>query len=201
MKVLWQSLCKLSSLKSINLVTNKLTEETAELLSTLIINNPVIKELYLSNNNLQAGIANIAVALKRSSTPLFKLLDVSNNCIPQKALEGLADFISHSKLESFYLSYNNLNSSSNVILEALSELHTLTALYLDGCNLTDIVCDKLETILCNNSSLQQLQLKNNQFKSTGIMMVAKTLNKLSILKLLNIRNNSITEEATDAIHP
>ena len=30
-------------------------------------------------------------------------------------------------------------------------------------------------------------------------MVAKTLNKLSTLKLLNIRNNSITEEATDAI--
>ena len=199
MTVLLQSLCKLSSLKSINLVANKLTEETAELLSTLIINNPAIKELYLSNNNLQAGIANIAVTLKRSSTPFLKLLDVSNNCIPQKAFEGLADFISCSKLESFYLSYNNLHSSSNVILEALSKLHTLTTLYLDGCNLTDIVCDKLGTILCNNSSLQQLQLKNNHFKSTGIMMVAKTLNKLSTLKLLNIRNNSITEEATDAI--
>ena len=124
MTVLLQSLCKLSSLKSINLVGNKLTEETAELLSTLIINNPAIKELYLSNNNLQAGIANIAVALKRSSTPFLKHLDVSNNCIPQKALEGLADFISCSKLESFYFSYNNLNSSSNVILEALSKLHT-----------------------------------------------------------------------------
>ena len=31
------------------------------------------------------------------------------------------------------------------------------------------------------------------------MVVAKALNKLSTLKLLNIRNNSITEEATDAI--
>ena len=72
-------------------------------------------------------------------------------------------------------------------------------MYLDSCNLTDAVSDKLGNVLCNNCSLQEVQLKNYYFKSTGISTIAKSLNKLSILKLLNIRNNHITEEAVDVI--
>ena len=198
-KIFMQSLCNISSLKYLNFGGNQLTEEVAELLSSVIANNPAIKELYLGNNNLQAGIFKIAMALKRSSAPCLKILDLGNNSIPEGIQEELADFISSSKLEKLYLSYNNLHSSLNVILEPLSKINTLKSLYLDSCNLTDSISDKLGVTLCNNCSLQELQLKNNHFKSTGILMIAKSLSKLSTLKLLNIRNNHITEEATDAI--
>ena len=158
MAVLIQSLRHLTSLRSINFSGNQLNEEVAPSLSTLIINNPTIKELYLGNNNLQAGMVKIVMALK-SLAPFLKLLDVSNNSIPQQALKELAYFVSNSKLEKLYLSYSNFNSSLNVSLEALSKLHTLTTLYLDGCNLPDTASDKVAVILNNNSSLQELQLR------------------------------------------
>ena len=199
MKVFMQSLCNLSSLRSLNFGGNQLTEQIAELLSSMITNNPAMKELYLDNNHLQAGIFEITMALKRIPASCLKILDLGNNSIPERIHEGLADFIRNSKLEKLYLSYNNLNSSSNVILESLSKISTLKSLYLDSCNLTDAVSDKLGTALCNNCSLQEVQLKNNHLKSTGISMIAKSLNKLSTLKLLNIRNNHITEEAADVI--
>ena len=199
MMVFVQSLCNLSSIRSINLSGNQLSEEVAASLATLIMNNPAIKDLYLGNSNLQAGIVNVVMALKRNSTPFLKLLDVSNNSMPQQALKELVNFVSNSKLEKLYLSYSNFNSSLNVSLEALSKLCTLTTLYLDGCNLPDTASDKVAVILCNNSSLQELQLKNNHFKSSGIKNIAKPLSKLSTLKLLNIRNNHISEEAADVI--
>ena len=199
MKVFMQFLCNLSSLKSLNLSGNQLTEEIAELLSSLITNNPAIKELYLSNNYLQAGIFKIAMALKRSSDSCLKILDIANNCIPDRIHKELLEFISSSKLEKLYFSYNNLHSSLNVILQSLNKVNTLKSLYLDSCNLTDAMSDKLGITLCNNCSLQELQLKNNHFKSTGILAIAKSLSKLSTLKLLNIRNNHITKEATGVI--
>ena len=199
MSIFVQCLSNLSSLKSINFGGNRLTEESAECLLTLIKNNPAIKELYLGNNNLHAGVLKIAVALKMRLAPVLKILDVSNNCIPDRIVDELADFIGSSKLEQLYLSYNNFSLSSCVILEALSKLRTLTTLYLDGCNLADTVSDKLGIVFCNNCSLRELQLKNNHFKSSGMIRIAKSLSRLSTLKVLNIRNNSVTEEATDAI--
>ena len=105
----------------------------------MITNNPAMKELYLDNNHLQAGIFVIAMALKRSPASCLKILDLGNNSIPERIHEDLADFIRNSKLEKLYLSYNNLNSSLNVILEFLSKINTLKSLYLDCCNLTDAV--------------------------------------------------------------
>ena len=64
--IFMHSLCNLSSLKYLNFGGNQLTEEVAELLSSVITNNPAIKELYLGNNNLQAGIFKIAMALKKA---------------------------------------------------------------------------------------------------------------------------------------
>ena len=199
LEVFMQSLCNLSSLKSLNFGANQLTEEIAELFSSVITNNPAMKELYLGNNNLQAGIFEITTAIKRSPASCLKILDLGDNSIPERICKELADFFSSSRLEKLYLSYNNLSSSLNVILESLSKINTIKSLYLDSCNLTDAVSDKLGTTLCNNCSLQELQLKNNHFKSTGISVIAKSLNQLSTLKLLNIRNNHITEEAADVI--
>ena len=103
MKVFMQSLCNLSSLKSLNFSGNQLTEEITESLSSIITNNPAIKELYLGNNNLQAGIFEIAMALKRSPASCLKILDLGDNSIPERIHEDLADFIRNSKLEKLYI--------------------------------------------------------------------------------------------------
>ena len=144
MEEFMQSLCNLSSLKSLNFSGNQLTEEIAEILSSVITNNPAMKELYLGNNHLQAGIFKITMALKRSPASCLKILDLGSNSIPERIHEDLADFFTSSKLEKLFLSCNNLNLSSNVILESLSKISTLKSLYLDSCNLTDAMSDKWE---------------------------------------------------------
>jgi len=50
----------------------------------------------------------------------------------------------------------------------------------------------------NNFSLADLRLSNNRL-SSGIITIAKSLRMNSSLKILDIRNNLVTEEAADAI--
>ena len=50
-----------------------------------------------------------------------------------------------------------------------------------------------------NKPLERLYFDNNSLKDSGVTVIAKSLNKISTLKILSFHNNHITEEGADGI--
>ena len=65
--------------------------------------------------------------------------------------------------------------------------------------MTDKVADALALVIENNTSLQRVNLRGNCLKTNGIIKIAQSLSWSSNLKVLDICNNEIMEEAADAI--
>ena len=62
-----------------------------------------------------------------------------------------------------------------------------------------VIADELAAAIFYNRDLEQLWLRCNMFKTKGIQTIAKSLSCLSTLKVLNFRDNEITEAAVDNI--
>ena len=194
-----QSLCKHSQLKCINLQGNNITKKSEEVIASVISSNTRLEELDLGNNQLQLGAIKIAAALKNISS--LKLLDLNNNNIPNQAADGIAAAIrGNSSLEKLRLNGNHLGSSIVVVVNALKNISTLKDLSLnDNKNRNKELPIALKSILINNTFIERLLLSDNYLNDDGVKCIAQALCKHSKLKLLDMRNNNITEEAAEAL--
>ena len=96
----------LSTLRTLSLCSNGITDDAADELSAVITSNIFLEDIMLSNNDLHSeGICKITQSL----TKLCRLLklDLFNNKITKHAVGNLADAISNCySLQELYLSYN-----------------------------------------------------------------------------------------------
>ena len=192
-----QTLSTLKTFKSLNLGGNLITDDASDSIASVISNNPEINELYFGNNYLANGVLQIVKALEKISK--IKVLHFDNNSINESVAEKLALVFYNSNIEDLNLSYNNLQSTK-CILEALSKISSLKSLNLSACCMTDAVAEHLAAIIDSNYSLKTIKFQNNYFNTEGILAIAKSLSRLSTLKILNIRNNVLhTKEAVEAV--
>ena len=75
----------------------------------------------------------------------------------------------------------------------------MKTLALNANQITETVASDIAQVISCNVQLEIIQLSDNVLKANGTKVLCKSLRKCTALKLLDLENNSITEEAADDI--
>jgi len=193
--VVLQALKAISSLKILNLKSNNMSGKVVDDLADVIKNNTCLEELHLDNNNLHTSAVVILQALKAISS--LKVLSLNSNSMSEKVVDDLADVIkSNGKLEKFRLSYNGLQSSAIVILQALKAISSLKVLSLNSNNMSEKVVDDLAKVINSNDKLQELRLNYNNLQSSAVVIL-QALKAISSLTVLSLNSNNMSGKMVD----
>ena len=102
----------------------------------------------------------------------------------------------HLRVITIYYCLVNIHTV-NKLLKHISTVTTLRKLNLRGNKLIEESSQVLASIITNNN-LEELYLSTNNLQ-LGVIKVAKALKKLPSLKVLDLENNNIPEEAADEL--
>ena len=171
-----QGLQNVSTLQKLWLAYNNITDKAADNIATVLAHNNNLIELDFNGNCLQAGGAiRIAHGLEKIST--LQKLCLRHNDVSEEAADDLAAILSHcTNLTYLDLNGNNLKSEGVIkITKCLQKVSTLQKLCLGYNNVTEEAADDIAAILFHNTNLTYLDLNGNNFKSQGLIKLAKRL--------------------------
>ena len=181
-------LTMLTCLKYLNLHSSYINDVTAKLLPVVISSNKSLSHLDLIDCKLtNSGL--IAVAKKLQSMFTLKHLSVSSNIITNEAAYEIALAVSNN-LSLQYLALSNCKLEERGLIdiaESLLNVSSLKHLDLSYNNITDKVAATLASSIANNTLLLHLDLKNCTWRNTGFNRICKVVNKLPMLKELDVR--------------
>ncbi|XP_073699548.1 NLR family CARD domain-containing protein 3-like [Garra rufa] len=177
-----------------------LTDKSCQALATVLGSDTSLKELNMSNNNLQdSGVKLLCTGLGNMKCHL-EILRLSNCSITEEGYKALASALrsNPSHLVELDLTGNDPGQSgvkglSDLLQDPNCQLKTLS---LYGCSITEEQCLILTSALKSNlSHLRELNLGGNQINNTGVNDLCDVL-KDSHCKLerLSLYGCSITEE-------
>ena len=193
--VILQALAKNSQFRIIDLNKNRMTKIAAKDLANLVKDNPHLEELLLSGNDLRSSVAIVLKALMGNLG--LKKINLNKNKITGQVAEDLANIIKNNPgLQHVALSGNDLKLTVVVILQALAEISQLGFLDLSTNNMTELVAENLANVIKSNSGLEELNLSDNDLKSSAVIIL-QALTKHSHLKVLDLSRNNITGEIAD----
>ncbi|XP_026100431.1 NACHT, LRR and PYD domains-containing protein 12 [Carassius auratus] len=170
----------------------RLSDQCCENLSSALqSSNSHLRELDLSNNNLQdSGLKLLSTGLKSSHCQL-NILRLAGCGLSHRHCESLSSALqsSNSHLRSLDLSNNDLQDSGVKLLsDGLKSFHCqLSILRLAGCRFTGQCCESLSSALQSSKScLRELDLSNNDLQNSGVKLLSAGLSgcQLSILRLV-----------------
>ncbi|XP_066512445.1 NACHT, LRR and PYD domains-containing protein 3-like [Hoplias malabaricus] len=175
-EALKSSNCKLETLR---LTGCKLGEKSCEDLGSVLLVNSSLKELDLSNNDLQdLGVEKLSAGLKSSLCKL-ETLRLTVCKLGGNSCEDLGSvLLVNSSLKELDLSNNDLQDSGVEKLSAglKSSLCKLETLRLSGCLVTKEGCAFLASALSSNPShLKELDLSYNHPGDTGVKLLSVKL--------------------------
>ncbi|XP_048041307.1 protein NLRC5-like isoform X7 [Megalobrama amblycephala] len=149
---------------------------------------------------------------KKSDECFFRLLEVVktsktallNDCnLTDKSCSALATVLgSDTSLKELNMNNNNLHDSGvKLLCTGLKSMNCkLEILGLSNCALTEESCSSLASVLSSDSSsLNDLELSNNNLKDSGVKLLSDGLKENCNLEKLRLSNCSITEEGYKAL--
>ncbi|XP_043092030.1 NACHT, LRR and PYD domains-containing protein 12-like [Puntigrus tetrazona] len=192
------SLCRLNILR---LCGCHLTALSCESLSSILqSSNSVLREMDLSNNDLQdSGVLVLLDGMKSPNSKL-EILRFSTCNLTAQSCGSLSSVLqsSNSVLKELDLSNNDLQDSGVKLLSdgLNSPMSKLEILRFSTCNLTAQSCGSLSSVLqSSNSVLRELDLSNNDLQDSGVKLLSDGLkSQISKLEILRLSGCMVTEE-------
>uniref|UniRef100_A0A8C2G1S8 Uncharacterized protein n=1 Tax=Cyprinus carpio TaxID=7962 RepID=A0A8C2G1S8_CYPCA len=178
-----------------------LTEESCSALATVLRSNSSLKELDMSNNNLQdSGMKKLQKGLENTKCTLEKLR-LSDCSITEEGYKALSSALrsNPSHLIELDLTGNDPGPSgvkqlSDLLQDPNCQLKTLR---LNCISITDEGCASLVSAF--NSNLSELDLSRNQIGDSGVTEISSLLRNSQTLQILRLSDCSITEEGYKAL--
>ncbi|CAI9622874.1 unnamed protein product, partial [Staurois parvus] len=184
-KGLRQLIPALHNIKSLGLDRNHLTDSSCPHLASVIRNNPTLRTLDLSHNNLEGPhFGDLMAALTTSRIEEFQLY---NNHLTDSSCPHLASGIRNNPtLRTLNLSGNNLEGPNFGDLMAALTTSRIEELHLDNTHLTDSSCPHLASGIRNNPTLRTLNLSGNNLEGPHFrdLMAALTTSRIEELQLM-----------------
>ena len=178
---------------------NNVTDDTiAHDVGTVISRNTGLQEIDVSGNNLQArGAINVAVALQ--SIVMLTKLCISNNNITHHAANDIAIAITcNVHLQHLSIGGSDLlTEGATIIAKSLQKISTLKKLYINNNKITSAAVDDIAVAVSCNPHLEEFDISENEIEGRGAIKLAKSFQKISLLKKLFVDHNRITDEAAD----
>uniref|UniRef100_A0A672QYI3 Uncharacterized protein n=1 Tax=Sinocyclocheilus grahami TaxID=75366 RepID=A0A672QYI3_SINGR len=180
-------------LKILNLRKCGLTEESCSALATVLRSNSSLKELDMSNNNLQdSGVKKLQNGLENTNCTLQKL-SLRKCGLTEESCSALATVLrSNSSLKELDMSNNNLQDSGVKKLQNGLEntnSYLFTFLYRFNCiSITAEGCATLASAFNSNpSNLIELDLSGNKLENSGVTEISGLLgNSQCTLQILRL---------------
>ncbi|KAK6300921.1 hypothetical protein J4Q44_G00290190 [Coregonus suidteri] len=163
--------------------------------SALASENSHLRELDLSDNKLtDTGVEGISTGLMSPHCEL-KILRLVRCEVT--SCGSLSPALAASQLEELHLSCNTLGDMGLKLLSAgLEDPHCqIQKQGLRQCNLSELSCESLSSVLCSNSTLIELDLRDNDLGDSGVERLSAALgDPRCALQVLGLSGCLVTEE-------
>ncbi|XP_057169566.1 NACHT, LRR and PYD domains-containing protein 12-like isoform X3 [Ursus arctos] len=170
--------CKLQKLKLCASLLPESSEVVCKYLASVLICNPNLTELDLSENPLgDTGVKYLCEGLRHSNCKVEKL-ELWTCHLTGECCQDLCNALyTNEYLRDLDLSDNALGDEGmQVLCEGLKHLSCkLQTLWLAECHLTDACCGALASVLNRNENLTLLDLSGNDLKDFGVQMLCDSL--------------------------
>ena len=185
----------------INCQYNSPQELIADYLSAVLSQNAQLMTIYMESLP-SAHVAAVENSLKSVlSMPFMPLstFNISENLVDYKIAEEIAIILSFLKVIQTFCASNNNLAKNAIIIKALQSITTLKTFNISNNNICEGTANDVALVLSHSASLQKLFLDKNNFKTVGMIIIAKALRNISTLTVFDISNNNIGGGAADDI--
>ena len=190
--------CK--ELQSLDFSNNVITDDVVANVAMVIEKCHLIKDLRLKNCWLQcAGMQKVFKAMVKKTC--LHCIDFSDNAISDRCAVIIADIIVNNKnLRKLSFSNCTLQSTGcHQLFQAIANITGLVHLDLSKNLITDVAVDSFALIICQNSSLEYLNISGCFDKANNFEKVTHSLVTLKSLTHLDLSCNVINITSADNI--
>ena len=178
-----------TSLQDLNISGTHLSYIEAKNVVEALQVSNVLQKLNISNNNISDD-GMLAITNWLKNTATLQVLNVSSNHITNTGTREFADV--KSMLQNLDISSNTIGDDGMLAISRwLRNNTTLQVLNVSNNNITSAGTKELEIIY---NVLQKLDISNNWLSDDGALDISNCLNHISSLSDLNISLNEITDE-------
>jgi hypothetical protein len=153
-------------------------------LSGYLNSNPPLKKLDISGNNLEPQAANIIGVAFKKLTNLEELK--LNNCgINDESIQQLFNFLNESSIQNLEIDSNKLETMGPMILfKKIQVCKNLKYLSYQNMTILNYLVDMIIQTLNANSSIERINLKQNNIKEDELKKFADAAGNLKNVKFL-----------------
>ena len=190
---MFKALRKTLLLKFLDISHNEVTNEAANEITSVIMNNKSLQYINLNSCNLfEDSLMLIAESLTHLSFLIS--IDVSYNCITEKAAQNMAVAIAKNKvLEQLHFCCCFTDNTALTVFNAIKQLRSLTHLNVRWITVTNELANMVEGVLKFNTNIIHLDLGYCNLQKLGFCSILRALRNATLLQYLNLESNCISE--------